>query len=277
MPIYASEAYLWFYQDSVDALKNIFNKLELIVEGIACIKFADPEVKRILVEQLDRDGNGEVNENESINVFLQSGWFQGNQKIKTFREMKRFKGLHSTHNYTFRNSTIEVIEFAAGQSLPGGAFYDCAYLREIVLPADMTDLNWFGAIPALEHIDLPETLESIGADIFAYSQLEEIIIPERVSSMLGGAFRYCSKLKKLIIKTNLITTFGGNFLADCPNIEDFVLYTETPPTLGWGSFDRTNSAMKIYVPDDSVLAYQAANGWKNRANYIYPLSSYEES
>ena len=266
-----------YYQDSVDALKNIFNKLELIVNGIACIKISDPEVKRILVEQLDKDGNGEVNENESENVAIHASWFSGNQKIKTFREMKKFKGVYSTHNYVFKDSTIEVIEFSAGQSLAGGAFYDCLNLREIVLPPDMTNLNWLKNNPSLEHVEIPETVESIGADIFSYSLLEKIIIPEKVSSIGGGAFRYCNKLKILIIKTNLITNFSGYFLSDCPNVEVFVLYAKVPPILGWGSFDRTNSAMKIYVPDDSVLAYQAANGWKNRANYIYPLSSYEES
>lgn len=264
------------YQDSVDALKNIFNKLELIVNGIACIKISDPEVKRILVEQLDKDGNGEVNENESENVAIHASWFSGNQKIKTFREMKKFKGIYSTHNYVFKDSTIEVIEFSAGQSLAGGAFYDCLNLREIVLPPDMTNLNWLKNNPSLEHVEIPETVESISADIFSYSLLEKIIIPEKVSSIGGGAFRYCNKLKILIIKTNLITNFSGYFLSDCPNVEVFVLYAKVPPILGWGSFDRTNSAMKIYVPDDSVLAYQAANGWKNRANYIYPLSSYEE-
>ena len=258
----------------MDALRNIFYRLELIVDGVACIKISDPEVKRILVEQLDQDGNGEVNESEAVNVQIKANWFQNNQEIRTFRELKKFKGLTSAHDYVFRGSSIEVIEFSEGQSLRGGAFFDCLNLREIVLPPDMTNLNWLNNNPALERCDLPETLEAIGADVFSSSQMESIIIPEKVSSIGGGAFRYCNKLKKLVVKTNLITTFGGNFLADCPIIEDFVIYTETPPALGWGSLDRTNSIMKIYVPDSSVDVYKAANGWKNRANYIYPISSY---
>lgn len=258
----------------MDSLKNVFNRLTLIVDGIACIKISDPEVKRILVEQLDRDGNGEINESEAINVQIGANWFKGNKKIKTFRELKKFKGLYSTYNNTFNGSTIEEVEFSAGQSLAGGAFSDCLNLREIILPPDMTLLNWLMNNPALEHIHLPDTLKMIDANQFTYSSLSEITIPENVDTIGAGLCRYCHKLKKIVIKTNLITATGGYFLVDCPNLEELIMHTATPPTFNWGSLDGTNSMVKIYVPDASVSAYKATAGWKNRAEYIYPLSSY---
>lgn len=260
----------------MDALRKVFDRLTLIVDGIACIKIADPEVKRILVEQLDRDGNGEVNENESVDILIGATWFKGNQKIKTFCELKKFKGIYTPYNNTFNGSTIEEIEFSAGQSLAGGAFYDCLNLRRIILPPDMTLLNWLSNNPSLDHIQLPETLKTIDSNQFTYSALEELIVPENVETIGAGLCRYCHKLRKVIIKTNLITATGGYFLVDCPNLEKLIIYTVTPPTFNWGSFDDTPSTVKIYVPDASVSAYKTTAGWKNRANYIYPLSSYEE-
>ena len=57
--------YQSIYQDTVDALRNVFTRLELILDGVACIKFADPEVKRICVKNWDDDGNGEINVSEA--------------------------------------------------------------------------------------------------------------------------------------------------------------------------------------------------------------------
>lgn len=273
--IHRSDAYLRFYQDSVEELRKVFDRLTLIVDGIACIKIADPEVKRILVEHLDRDGNGEVNEDESVDIRIGATWFRGNQKIKTFCELKKFKGLNSPYNNTFNGSTIEEVEFSAGQSLAGGAFNDCLKLRRIILPSDMILLNWLSNNPSLDQIDLPETIKTIEANQFTYSSLSEIVIPENVETIGAGLCRYCHKLRKVIIKTNLITAIGGYFLVDCPNLEKLIIYTVTPPTFNWGSFDDTPSTVKIYVPDASVSAYKTTAGWKNRANYIYPISSYE--
>lgn len=64
----ASKAHLWFYQDSVDKLREIFNRLTLIMEGIACVRISDPEILRILIERLDVDGIGAISEN--VYVFI---------------------------------------------------------------------------------------------------------------------------------------------------------------------------------------------------------------
>lgn len=47
--------YQSIYQDTVDALREIFNRLNLIIDGIACVRIADPEILRILKEKLDVD------------------------------------------------------------------------------------------------------------------------------------------------------------------------------------------------------------------------------
>ncbi len=46
--VHTSEADLWFYQDSVDKLREAFNKLELIMDGEPAIYMADPAFKAIV-------------------------------------------------------------------------------------------------------------------------------------------------------------------------------------------------------------------------------------
>ncbi|EKU92384.1 hypothetical protein HMPREF9447_00041 [Bacteroides oleiciplenus YIT 12058] len=62
--IHRSGAYLRFYQDSVDLLKKIFNRLNLIVDGKPAIRIADPEVLRILIDTTEGDENKTRNEKD---------------------------------------------------------------------------------------------------------------------------------------------------------------------------------------------------------------------
>lgn len=50
-----------------------------------------------------------------------------------------------------------------------------------------------------------------------------------------------------------------------------LMYSETPPAL---SGNPTVGEYPIYVPDESVAAYKAADGWVNVADYIFPASKY---
>ena len=262
-----------YYQDFVDMLRNVFKRLTLILDGVPCIKITDPEVKRIFIEKYDKDGNGEINVSESENLNIGICFYQ-NKKIKTFNEIKKFKGLHTNNSNSFAESTIEEIEFAAGQYLEAVAFANCLNLRHIVLPSDMTKLNWFNNNPALETIDLPDTITHIDANQLSYSGLKEFTLPPRMTKVTAGLCQYCDKLEKVTILSE-ISSLELNAFKGSANIKSFILYTIIPPTLVWGALSDTNLYMKIYVPDESVDAYKTATGWKSRFEYIYPLSQYK--
>lgn len=79
--------YQSIYQDTVDALREIFNRLNLIIDGIACVRIADPEILRILKEKLDVDNIGAMSEEYIKNqISITNAWFQANKSIKTFDE-----------------------------------------------------------------------------------------------------------------------------------------------------------------------------------------------
>ena len=67
----------------------------------------------------------------------------------------------------------------------------------------------------LKTIELPDSLEIIGEDCFAYSALEEVAIPENVSSIGEGAL-YCENLATITVDTD-----NQNFVA-----VDNILYTK---------------------------------------------------
>ena len=253
-------------------MRSTFNKLNLIVDGIPCIKIIDPEIKRILLEKLDKDGNSEINVRESENISF-SNWFYQNKKIRTFNEAKKFKGLYIANNNAFAESSIEEIEFAAGQHLAGGAFYNCLNLRHIVLPPDMKRLDWLTNNPALEYLDLPETLETLYIGQLSNSGLKEITIPVSVINIEVGILSSCPNLEKIIVLPK-VSSIGMKAFSENSKLKTFIIYAETPPTWGYNAFYGTNQQMKIYVPDAYVNAYKTASNWKSRADYIYPISQY---
>ena len=55
------------------------------------------------------------------------------------------------------------------------------------------------------------------------------------------------------------------------HVKTYIMHPTTPPSVG--RFDTAPTA--IYVPDDSVDAYKAADKWSAYASVIHPLSEYE--
>lgn len=69
-----------------------------------------------------------------------------------------------------------------------------------------------------------------------------------------------------------VTYIGGNCFYNRTNLQYIICRAITPPSCGNNIF--YNVKKPIYVPDDSVDAYKAANVWKNYAEYIKPLSEF---
>lgn len=260
-----------YYQDSVDALRSVFTRLNLIVDGVACIHFKDAEVKRICVSNWDTDGNGEVNVSEAEAQKTLTKMFAGNTIIKTFDEFKYF------------NITLIV----------DGNFVNCTSLKSIALPRSYTVLRYqdFKGT-ALEHIELPDTLKEIGGNAFeGLVTLKNISIPDSVVTISKNAFSGAGILR-FVYPPNItaIDGLGHNpnltyvevgtkattvtNMGDCPMLETLIVRAVTPPTTDYWTL-RNSKIPNIYVPDASVNAYKTASGWSGWATYIKPLSDYK--
>lgn len=93
------------------------------------------------------------------------------------------------------------------------------------------------------------TIGADRADATNYSSIEELTLSE-----------ICAKI-----------TDNRNFIANSA-VKKLIVKNSTPPTLS-GAFSNIQPDLKIYVPDDVVDTYKAANGWSEMADRIYPMSA----
>lgn len=163
-------------------------------------------------------------------------------------------------------------------SLDQRAFADCAGLKNVVLPSTIKSLgnyvfNNSGTITCLIEENgvtaLPEYMLSNCA------RLTGVTIPEGITSIGSNCFRSNSLTE--IVYPSTITQFGTEVHL-YSRLTTFVIKAVTPPAFPTGLRLFTyGSSPYIYVPDDSVNDYKAANGWSSYASRIRPMSEYTES
>ncbi len=246
-----------YYQDSVDELRKVFDRLNLIVEGDAAMRFTDSEVFRILttskvyadyvssvnmgtLQYIDRDGDGKITQEEL--EFIRSlsnrpdnngSVFANNTQIESFNEFRFFTGLNMINN---------------------GCFQNCSLLKEITLPV----------------------LTQMGNSTFASSGIERLIIPEGYQVIGDSILQRCPNLILVDFpSTTTSVSAGGSIFWAMRNQANIICRAIIPPTLGGWGYDGDPKA--IYVPDASVATYKSAAGWSLQAAKIYPLSTYVES
>lgn len=100
------------------------------------------------------------------------------------------------------------------------AFAGCKDLKKIVIPTGVTTIEncTFSGCESLADIMFPDALKTIGQKAFLGCAMEEVTIPDSVTSMPGGngtagSFRECSNLRKVKLSNSLsrfnLGTFSG--------------------------------------------------------------------
>lgn len=178
------------------------------------------------------------------------------------------------------------------------SFGACTELEEVVLPSTVTRLSdrAFNSCRALRTINLDSNINSIGTNTFYDCQslyIEDLSLPNLttlgsyaftgckiqkitnlglITSIPEWAFYKNTELKTIDISEH-VTSLGSYAFMECKAVEYFIFRSSTPPTLGGWAIDDTIST-PIYVPDASVDAYKAADGWGSYASRIKPLSEF---
>lgn len=245
-----------YYQDSVEELRKIFTKLNLILIGGPALRFADPEVFRVLLEatvgidkssrMVDYDNDGMLTEEELAAVTTLShrrddvysmfveGYNLGNELIETFDEFRYFTGL---------------------TSINGSAFTWCKSLRRISLPPNIVEIK---------------------SSAFGATAIEKLVINEGCK-ICGDGFISLNKKCKLIDFPSTIISIGLRPTNNGGDKLVVICRALVPPVFeGAWSYVEAGRPIAIYVPDASMLAYKSATGWSESANLIQALSMYEE-
>ena len=157
-------------------------------------------------------------------------------------------------------------------TIDGYAFSYCYSLSSITIGNSVTEIgdNAFDGCTSLTSITIPNSVTSIGYQAFQdCSSLTSVTIPDSVTSIGTQAFYGCYSLTSCTIGSGVTSIDYGAF-SSCNNLSSVTITATTPPTLDSSVFDGTNDC-PIYVPSQSVSAYQSASGWSDYAERIFAI------
>ena len=189
-------------------------------------------------------------------------------------------------DYDSRNNCNGIIETATNNLIAGcintvipntvtkmdGAFAGYETLTNIDIPNSITYIGWqaFFGCTNLTSVNIPSSVISIGNEAFALSGLTSIEIPNSVTYIDMGAFQECTNLTNVTIGKG-VNTISLNVFYDCTSLRTMTCLAPTPPSTNYYTFYNIYGNVTLYVPDESLTAYQTANNWKNFYS-ILPIS-----
>ena len=164
-------------------------------------------------------------------------------------------GIFSNYTMTNGSNTDDFLLYGAEVSVNGAtknySFSGCKNLVKCSFDEGVTSIGigYLVSCLSLKNVILPQTLTTIGESFVRYNtSLKEITIPENVTSIGSVAF---AELDGLVIH----------------------MRPTTPPTIQSNTFDDASifqpSISAIFVPNDSLSAYQSATNWSAYSAKIY--------
>lgn len=159
------------YRDTYDALMVHYPKLKLNISKW-WIRFEDPEVKRICIENWDKDGDGELSMEEAAAVSSIGTVFKG-------RTMKGFKEFQYFTSYQYDAREVD-----------RGTFLKCT-IGTIILPEGLTQTygSMFQECKA-ENVIIPSTLTSFNDMSFHQARIKNLVI--KGDQMVNSDFYWCT-------------------------------------------------------------------------------------
>ena len=114
----------------------------------------------------------------------------------------------------------------------------------------------------LVEVTLPASLTVISNHAFAKcAALSQIVIPDGVVTIGSGAFMNCFTLSRVIIGSG-VTSIDSFTFTNCSSLTEITVLAAVPPTITSSTFDGLSLDIPVYVPTESLAAYQTADVWK---------------
>ena len=180
-------------------------------------------------------------------------------------------------NYAFYqcNSLSSVVIVYGVTSIGIHAFDECSNLASVSLPNSITSIEEasFRNCSSLTSVTIPNSVISIGESAFrSCTSLTSVSIPNSVKSIGNGAFAGGWSLASVEI-SNSVTSIDESAFGGCSYITNISNHAIVPQVIVESTFSNVNKyACTLYVPAESVSAYQAADVWKDFKN-IQPINS----
>ena len=172
------------------------------------------------------------------NIYLPASLtYLGQGAISEINELENY--YVDAANTVYKADGNAVIEIATKTLVAGN--------RNTVIP-DYVEViaNWAFYGVLAEEMQIPNSVDSIGASAFNYSYLTSIVIPSSVKAIANYAFGSCSKLLSVTIGSG-VTQIGANVFYSSTNILDIYCYAD-PDALTWTASSSTNES-RSFKPD----------------------------
>ena len=123
----------------------------------------------------------------------------------------------------------------------------------------------------LDTIGGRETTQSQVAGAFENcTALREISLPSQISVIEGMAFKDCSSLEKIEIKSQFLRYVAPSAFYECVSLKQLIIHRATPPSVGqW--FSSIPQSCILYVPRSSISAYQSDKYWGTQFTTILAI------
>ena len=186
----------------------------------------------------------------------------------------------SIGNYAFYDcSGLTALTIGEGvTSIGDWAFYRCTGLTSVTIPNSVTSIGEkaFQGCTGLTSVLISDiaawcaiSFGNDGANPLSYAHnlylngelITDLVISNSVTSIGDYAFWYCTGLTSVTIP-NSVTSIGKNAFSRCSGLTTITCKAVNPPALGDDVFYDVDTTIPLYVPDQSVSSYLAAEQWK---------------
>jgi len=156
-------------------------------------------------------------------------------------------------NALSRTASINVEADNPNYSSVGGVLFNKAQTVLIQYPQSKKDTSY----------TIPNSVTSIGDDAFANcGKLASVKFGSGVTTIGEFAFAFCHSLKSVTIPDN-VTRIGWGAFAHSGLTSVTSLNPVPPETIGKSPFLDIDKNACLYVPEESIGAYRAADHWKD--------------
>lgn len=170
-------------------------------------------------------------------------------------------------------SSLTHAVIGSNYSTSGGSnFRNCINLQTIEIHngAKVIGESEFRNCTSLRTVEIPNSVIELGSNAFQECKnLTTVKIGDGVQSISYHIFTECTRLKTLILGAG-INEIGWRTAVNATQLESITCLNPNVPTLAEDAF--ATFAATVYVPSQSVSAYQVADVWKQFA----AIKSYEE-
>ncbi len=246
------------------------------------IQFEDLQVKAICCKAWDTNSDGELSYAEAAAVTTIGLYFEYNDNIVSFPELRYFTSITNIVFSAFYdcNNLWKIALPNTVEEIGSSAFVGCINLTTITVGENLKTIGRraFYECENLKAITFPNSIISIGESAFGgCSKLTNIDIPDSVTNLYQAAFAGCDMLKKVTIGSGILSIEDSAFRG-CDQLEEVYCKSVTPPTIGSNVFKTSyhsdkesvilGSLKAIYVPIESVDLYKNKYGWSAYASKI---------